>query len=150
MQWAEKCLQFGRPPTITDFSQWLVTLRRLANMVTDSMPSSSQLMPDINSGRKSAAHNRGATKGRRYAYVSVAQSKCLICLGKCSNLVECKAFLQLPVDERWKKVKTLKTCFCCLKTGHQANRCFARKRCGLEGCSYKHHRLLHTSHDRTT
>lgn len=38
LQWAGICLTLGKMPTVTDFSIWLVNLRKTLNMVSDLLP----------------------------------------------------------------------------------------------------------------
>ena len=141
MQWAEKCLLLNGAPTIVDFNDWLSTLRRLANMVNDSLPSTSQqaaVAATCHPGRR-PPH---ATK--RFAGVSVAAKRCSICNGDCKATHECRKFLNLSPEDRWKMVKTLKHCFSCLRAGHQVQSCnFKNILCGTNGCTMFHHRLLH-------
>ncbi|XP_075151975.1 uncharacterized protein LOC142226001 [Haematobia irritans] len=137
MQWAEKCFTMTTAPTILDFSEWLNCMRRLANMVSDALPSTSTEA----AGRRQQFNS--AQKGNKYAMVSVSEKKCLICQGGCRYLHECDLFQGVNVDERWKKVKELRLCFCCLKPYHQVNSCFAKNVCGINQCTRKHNRLLH-------
>ena len=43
---------------------------------------------------------------------------------------------------RYEKAKELKLCFCCLAGKHAVKDC-TYKACGVEGCSRRHHQLLH-------
>ena len=145
MQWAEKCILLERTATILDFSTWLSTLRRLANMVNDSLPSSSSGQSNQPPRNRQHTQNHPPTT-RKFAGVSVAPPKCPICQKDCTAVHECKLFLSLPVDERWKRVKSLKHCFSCLKGGHQVQQCFFKsKLCGTNGCTRVHHKLLHAT-----
>ncbi|XP_043230776.1 uncharacterized protein LOC122386061 [Amphibalanus amphitrite] len=37
-------------------------------------------------------------------------------------------------------------CFICLKKGHMSRNCVFSKKCGIDGCRMKHHKMLHGSH----
>ena len=138
MQWAEKCMQLERPATIVDFSDWLATIRRLANIVSDSLPSTSKQESTYQPNRR-----QQLPTSRKFAGV-VAANNCSICQKDCVSIPECKTFLSLTTDERWNKVKSLKFCFSCLKFGHQVQKCFFKNRlCGTNGCQNSHHKLLH-------
>ncbi|XP_036336317.1 uncharacterized protein LOC118746581 [Rhagoletis pomonella] len=137
MMWAEKCLQLERPPTIVDFSNWLCTLRRLANMVTDTLPHN----PVVR--RQQQIRNNDSPNNRRYACASVVQENCLNCKGNCKTLSNCQSFLQMTSEDRWKKLKALKLCFSWLKKGHRVQQCLSRKHCRTNECQRVHHQLLH-------
>ncbi|XP_073835482.1 uncharacterized protein isoform X3 [Musca autumnalis] len=146
MQWAEKCMNLDQPATIVDFSKWLSTLRRLANMVHDTQP--------ISSNRR---HLPAAVPPSSRKFAGVAQShQCSICMGDCFNIKNCPSFLQMSVEDRWNKIKQIKTCFCCLRRGHQVKTCNMKRRCGINDCQKPHHTLLHNpmsaamQTDRTT
>ncbi|XP_059218365.1 uncharacterized protein LOC131994991 isoform X1 [Stomoxys calcitrans] len=144
MQWAEKSLTLERPATIVDFCEWLSILRRLANIVNDTLPIAS-----TSAGRRQTTSTN--PQGRKYACVAVIQ-KCLICEGECHNIKECQSFLQMPVNDRWSKIQQTKTCFCCLKRGHRIKFCTQKRKCGINNCPKLHHRLLHNTqpHINTT
>ncbi|XP_075151850.1 uncharacterized protein LOC142225882 isoform X3 [Haematobia irritans] len=87
MQWGEKCLSLERMPTIVDFSDWLQNLRRIANVVYDTLPS--------NSRRTNSSH-----QSRKFAFAAV--KNCLVCKGLCPSLINCKQFLDMSVENKWK------------------------------------------------
>ncbi|XP_065370911.1 uncharacterized protein LOC135963059 [Calliphora vicina] len=141
MQWAEACLSLGDAPTIVKFSQWLNALRKIASTVTDSM---SNMSVCSNTVRKQQQLTT-TSGGRRRVNVSVSLKTCGVCENQCASVDQCESFLKLPCDVRWKKVKDMKICFSCLKKGHRAASCYAKKKCGINGCNRVHHRLLHDS-----
>ncbi|KFD49734.1 hypothetical protein M513_09431 [Trichuris suis] len=63
---------------------------------------------------------------------------------QCHHLQHCTQFNVLPVRERIYIVKKSKLCFSCLEGGHVARNCKKRKICGIDGCTRKHHNLLHS------
>ncbi|KFD60492.1 hypothetical protein M514_09431 [Trichuris suis] len=63
---------------------------------------------------------------------------------QCHHLQHCAQFNVLPVQERIYIVKKSKLCFSCLEGGHVARNCKKRKICGIDGCTRKHHNLLHS------
>ncbi|XP_075162850.1 uncharacterized protein LOC142235483 [Haematobia irritans] len=67
MQWAENCFTLTTAPTILEFSVWLNSMRRLANMVSDALPSTSTEA----AGRRQQFNS--AQKGNKYAMVSVSE-----------------------------------------------------------------------------
>ncbi|XP_036340502.1 uncharacterized protein LOC118749827, partial [Rhagoletis pomonella] len=143
MRWAEKCLELERPPTIVDFSNWLITLRRLANIVAYTLPYEGNSRNQLQLRTKLAQGRRTASNNRQYACVSVFHRICPNCEGECGTLNECQSFLHMTSDDRWKQVKALKLCFSCLRKGHRTQQCLSRKSCGKNGCRQVHHHLLH-------
>ncbi|XP_059217038.1 uncharacterized protein LOC131994307 isoform X1 [Stomoxys calcitrans] len=139
MQWAEKCLQLQEPATIVDFANRLSTLRRLANMVNDTLPIAS-----TSANRRHVPTTTSQTSTRKFACVGVSSGhQCPVCNGECKGIKNCPTFLQMSLDDRWSKVKQIKTCFSCLKRGHQVKNCHQKGRCGVNGCQKPHHSLLH-------
>ena len=96
LQWAEKCISLGRTPTVIDFSMWLNCLRRVVNVVTDSLPTNS-------SGIK-RHHPTSNLNSRKFMNVAI-EKMCILCDGECTFLDVCKEFLTLTVNGRWSVVK---------------------------------------------
>lgn len=135
MQWAEKCIVLDRPVDLVDFCDWLDTVKRVANMVSDGLPSSS-----LHQNRKTQPKNK-------FALTTSAVKKCIVCSGTCQILTECQHFKDLSVDDRWKKARELRLCFSCLKGHHQVGKCFKKQRCGVDGCDKQHNYILHNTAD---
>lgn len=68
--------------------------------------------------------------------------QCPICLGN-HILAECGQFADFSTDDRWEVVKRKSLCFACLGSGHSSRECRESRRCGIEGCNRRHHRILH-------
>ena len=142
MQWAEKVLTFDEIPTILQFSKWLNNLRKLANIVADTMPSSSD-SSRINQPRhlKPTPSHPAQPKRVLSTFKSYA---CYACSDEnCKSVAQCTTFLQMTVPQRWKKVKEAVACFECLKNGHQTSKCFGKKQCQINNCPKFHNCLLH-------
>ncbi|XP_055633876.1 uncharacterized protein LOC129774196 [Toxorhynchites rutilus septentrionalis] len=71
-------------------------------------------------------------------------TECAVCQGEGHRTINCKIFLALPVDERWRKLLELKLCRTCLYA-HGRRACRSTQRCEVDGCQARHHRLLHSS-----
>ena len=70
-------------------------------------------------------------------------SSCLYCQQN-HNLSQCDNFRTLTVDDRWQWIKKEKVCYRCLKRSkHNFRTCKVKNRCGIEGCTSKHHKLFH-------
>ena len=57
-------------------------------------------------------------------------------------LWKCEKFLKMTCQARYEKAIELKLCFCYLAGKHVVKDC-TYKACGVNGCSRRHHRLLH-------
>ncbi|XP_055623313.1 uncharacterized protein LOC129766739 [Toxorhynchites rutilus septentrionalis] len=66
---------------------------------------------------------------------------CIVCKANCTTIEKCKRFLELSYDARWATVEECNLCRKCLKP-HKGG-CRINKLCGINGCSFKHHELLH-------
>ncbi|XP_055591483.1 uncharacterized protein LOC129743473 [Uranotaenia lowii] len=55
---------------------------------------------------------------------------------------QCDEFRSMSLEDRWKRVQTLNLCPLCLYS-HGANRCWSKRRCGINRCEQNHHPLLH-------
>lgn len=71
----------------------------------------------------------------------VSHGNCKICSGNCSATVNCKSFNEEPLSKRWILVKSIGLCRSCLKS-HKGS-CRYKEKCGIGGCEYLHHKLLH-------
>lgn len=67
---------------------------------------------------------------------------CILCK-KDHRIASCPDFNAKSNDERARLVKELGCCLNCLSKGHLGRDCLSKKRCGVEGCSVRHHTLLH-------
>ncbi|XP_055590943.1 uncharacterized protein LOC129743023 [Uranotaenia lowii] len=77
-----------------------------------------------------------SSAGARRAYPTA----CIVCRGSCASLANCQGFRELSYDGRWAITREAKMCRKCLKR-HRGG-CVSRN-CGVNGCSCKHHPLLH-------
>ena len=60
----------------------------------------------------------------------------------------CTKFKQQSVNERYETLKKLKLCFCCLNP-HLIKDCKSERVCGVNGCTKKHYKLLHSDSPKT-
>ncbi|XP_067016989.1 uncharacterized protein [Acropora muricata] len=68
-----------------------------------------------------------------------------LCHGFDHGVWFCKQFNEKGVDDRWQIVKERKVCFRCLASDHRGKDCTKARKCGVDGCTRNHHRLLHGS-----
>ncbi|XP_076392689.1 uncharacterized protein LOC143265292 [Megachile rotundata] len=78
-------------------------------------------------------------QSRPVSFVATECNKCPLCSSE-HTLVACKTFKALTVNARRSKVKELRVCFNCLRTGHGFMTCTQGS---CHKCKSKHHTLLH-------
>ncbi|XP_053699113.1 uncharacterized protein LOC128746088 [Sabethes cyaneus] len=77
--------------------------------------------------------------------VTTAEKRqCLICT-KEHRIQDCSEFKNSDIESRWKFVRTLKLCRSCLNP-HGRRPCRKTNRCGVDGCQFRHHPMLHSSY----
>ncbi|XP_054283573.1 uncharacterized protein LOC129000637 [Macrosteles quadrilineatus] len=132
--------QIKHPVGLDTFSMWLSSM---ADAATICAPSTSSLPGNYKSATS------GNSNQRNYVFIQEESDKrpgkrmCLCCKKKEHCLENCKQFLEYDVNKRWDTVKSCGVCFNCLKTKHRAAKCCKRVACGVNGCTYSHHKLLH-------
>lgn len=108
---------------LATFSTWLSRIARAANTVS------------IGAG-KSAVNSRSNSKANANVYTHQAQIN--------SEASSAESEMQnLTIDERWKKVRRERLCRRCLNRIPHANACPRDTSCGTNGCTYRHHPILH-------
>ncbi|XP_062711164.1 uncharacterized protein LOC134289403 [Aedes albopictus] len=106
------------------------------NAHSETVSESSHHLKTVDSDGDQGEHSR-ALDSKPPAPGSVG---CVVCKGGCQNASKCKQFLELSRECRWAIVREFKLCRNCLRR-HKGG-CDA-KPCGRNGCTYKHHELLH-------
>ncbi|XP_058828497.1 uncharacterized protein LOC131688312 [Topomyia yanbarensis] len=69
---------------------------------------------------------------------------CLVCNRLNHRLKDCDVFKSRRVEERWRFVQDRGICRICLNS-HGRRSCRNSIRCGVGGCQFRHHPLLHSS-----
>ena len=70
---------------------------------------------------------------------------CSLCHGFDHGAWFCKQFYEKGIDDRWQIAKERKLCLRCLASDHRAKDCTKARKCGIDGCTRNHQRLLHGS-----
>ncbi|XP_055632766.1 uncharacterized protein LOC129773204 [Toxorhynchites rutilus septentrionalis] len=65
---------------------------------------------------------------------------CIACKGNCESLEKCTRFNTQSYDAKWGLIREARLCRKCLRQ-HKGG-CYS-KPCGINGCTFKHHPLLH-------
>ncbi|XP_058837183.1 uncharacterized protein LOC131693415 [Topomyia yanbarensis] len=76
--------------------------------------------------------------------VSEKDRACICCKKSGHRLAECTAFKAYTVDSRWNFVRDKGLCRSCLNA-HGKRSCRNAKLCVIDGCTYRHHALLHSN-----
>uniref|UniRef100_A0A182RLZ1 Peptidase aspartic putative domain-containing protein n=1 Tax=Anopheles funestus TaxID=62324 RepID=A0A182RLZ1_ANOFN len=64
--------------------------------------------------------------------------------GNNHSLTQCSSFKEKSIGDKWDTVKAAKLCHGCLRfSNHQIQNCKLWKGCGVNGCTKRHHPLLH-------
>ncbi|XP_055523268.1 uncharacterized protein LOC129717408 [Wyeomyia smithii] len=142
-------------PTIklATFSRWIYRLAEDVNVVFSSQSRVSKHQ-ECRAGRKerymnthsditSQYENKPTPIAQSNPSVGVSKSEgkpCPVCKGTCRNLGKCPRFQELSYEARWTTVRGFNYCRKCLQQ-HKGG-CNPGV-CGKNGCTFKHHVLLH-------
>ena len=128
------------------------TLRVFVNQESEFLTTATETLKGLNkdsavqkkdqTAKTFVGHTQSPLKGK-------SMSKCQLCKG-IHGLWACERFKSMDVEERWKQAKGLHICFRCLSSSHQGKFCPRDRVCGIDGCTYKHNRLLHEKKATTT
>ena len=128
---------------LTDFGNWIGELAELVHSfgngeterkVDERRQPKAELFthahPWTSHGRNNSSVGRNVT-GRT----------CAVCRTGCNSLESCRRFRHLNVHERLNVIRTENLCRKCLR--QHSNACHVKEPCGINGCGYMHHDLLH-------
>ncbi|XP_062714841.1 uncharacterized protein LOC134291299 [Aedes albopictus] len=103
-----------------------------------------ETQPEIDASMPATSSNANAIE-RPPAPIDRLNDGCPICKGSCRTADKCKQFLELSRDARWASVREFGLCRRCLR---RHNGSCNTKECGQNGCTFKHHALLHNDQQR--
>ncbi|XP_062558096.1 uncharacterized protein LOC134222969 [Armigeres subalbatus] len=140
MQWGTYLQQFSE-----------VNLKNFANFMSAVVISVSKVTVYASASAKSSSNDKSNPKIRGTLNTHVGDTGngqervklCNACQMPDHRIVDCGNFKQLSVDDRWKLVQDKSLCRTCLND-HGRRSCRSSNRCGLNGCQYRHHHLLHS------
>ncbi|XP_055604429.1 uncharacterized protein LOC129752685 [Uranotaenia lowii] len=157
MKWARHQRSLKRV-NLAKFSDWLYTYAEDACLVTE--PRSSKNKPadadrygprkiraSLNTHTELVDSESSIHEEKSSTLTHYANKGCLVCKGSCISLEKCNKFLGMTYNQRWSAVREKTLCKKCLKL--HRGRCVAPV-CGQQGCTYKHHALLHKYSDSPT
>ncbi|XP_063920800.1 uncharacterized protein LOC135135633 [Zophobas morio] len=125
------------------------TKREWQSKLTDDIPKLAELFKLIDARcqiLESTAHINASPRPKHYNIKGTvshftAKRTCLVCKRPNHNLYSCNEFLKMSLEERIKKVTSLKLCNNCLKPNHICIECRSNSSCKY--CKQKHNSLLH-------
>ncbi|XP_062704409.1 uncharacterized protein LOC109433030 [Aedes albopictus] len=150
---------------LATFSEWIYSLAEAASTVT--FPTELvQAKPMRNEPRRKGKgetylnahsetqirHDTSFKPPKQSSTAALEKETCPVCKGYCKSVDKCKRFQEFSRESRWAVVREFGLCRTCLRQ-HKGT-CKA-KPCGKDGCSFRHHELLHNelkakSHQSTT
>ncbi|XP_054283202.1 uncharacterized protein LOC129000263 [Macrosteles quadrilineatus] len=120
--------QIKHPVGLDTFSTWLSSMADAATVC--AAPSTSSLPGNYKSATSGNSNQKNYVLIQEESDKRPGKRMCLCCKKKEHCLEDCKQFLEYDVNKRW---DTVKSCAKCRK----------RVACGVNGCTYSHHKLLH-------
>ncbi|XP_053967349.1 uncharacterized protein LOC128868835 [Anastrepha ludens] len=123
-------------PYLEDFSTWLSTLAEAACRVTNPASLSEKL-----NKREAHLHTHKSDAVLKQYEEAKSMPRCAVCNNP-HKVPQCDRFKALTMNERWDFVKRKNLCRQCL--GTHSRRCWSNKSCGVDSCTIRHHRLLHS------
>ncbi|XP_037820376.1 uncharacterized protein LOC119609605 [Lucilia sericata] len=112
---------------LENFGSWLFQLAQGANSV---------IVPERYGGKPTKRGNVNTH------FENENETNCIACGNACDNLPSCQSFKNLSRSKKWELVRTYRLCRRCL-TPHYLAECQSTQLCGINGCQYLHHPLLH-------
>ncbi|XP_062716865.1 uncharacterized protein LOC109416846 [Aedes albopictus] len=138
-----------------------VDLRTFCNYMQQVVEDATSVLSFEADGRRHAGKEYGREKTKQKGFLNshtsdqdrtfeapASRSTDKIECGNCGKMGhrirECREFKSLSVDNRWRKIRSLGICQNCLFR-HGRRSCRTNTRCGIDGCEYRHHPLLHSA-----
>ncbi|XP_058840292.1 uncharacterized protein LOC131695786 [Topomyia yanbarensis] len=130
----------------SEFSSWLYTLVEAACFVTSPFTGAVSDTPYNRKTRKNDGfvnvHSESADpRSGRDEETLATWRVCPACNGRWTSTDCCPRFTSIDVESRWVMVRERGLCRRCLRK--HTGVCRSRKECGVNGCGYKHHSMLH-------
>ncbi|XP_058826961.1 uncharacterized protein LOC131686947 [Topomyia yanbarensis] len=125
-----------------------VNLKTFASFMSSVMTSVGRVtMTKVNKPpEKTNQRTRGSinTHAANPVAAVVPDRLCYSCRKPGHRIQDCGMFKALPMEERWRYVNTNGLCRNCLNA-HGKRSCRSKGSCGIQGCEYRHHPLLHAA-----
>ncbi|XP_055604514.1 uncharacterized protein LOC129752769 [Uranotaenia lowii] len=114
-------------------------MNNVARTVSQVCPSSGvAVKKETNKIKRGTVHAHTELPPERYH----PGKRCPKCAGQ-HYLRDCEDFILSNIEERWNLINSTQICRICL-FAHGKRSCRSQNKCGISGCNYRHHTLLHT------
>ncbi|XP_062710881.1 uncharacterized protein LOC134288963 [Aedes albopictus] len=142
LNWATHRLRLPRV-SLLEFSDWLYTVAEAASTVTMSTTSQHayETKPRRSGNREDGFLSVHSEPQQGLTWTQQVKVGCVVCRRSCNAVENCLEFLNLSHSDRWAALRDHKLCRTCL--GTHRGPCRSNDICGKNGCTFKHHRLLH-------
>ena len=142
-RWVENASELyekGIEPSFKDLIEYVQKRARVAGCRYSTLlvTCNEQLRASVGNSRDKVTKNAVTLSSS----ASQCQASCVLCQLN-HSLDKCPAFRSMNTNNRWRFLTRGKRCFICLNQGHTASECKQSAKCGLQGCSELHHKLLH-------
>ncbi|XP_055922143.1 uncharacterized protein LOC129953216 [Eupeodes corollae] len=124
---------------LSTFCTWLSSIARAAVEVSPSTPFRNT---ESKFERRSPSTKTYLNTHQEIETRNKPSRKCKICNGNCDHVENCHKFISMTLKNKWSAVNEFHLCRTCLRP-HGKSRCTSTKKCGQNGCVFKHHSLLH-------
>ncbi|XP_058817217.1 uncharacterized protein LOC131680521 [Topomyia yanbarensis] len=141
LQWAQH-LQHHPVASLQIFSQFMTTVVEAVSKVVVYVGEPMSKSEKPRSREKGFLHAHAEVRGT--GETRYVPKRCPVCAKDDHRVADCATFKGSSVENRWKSVTSLKLCRCCLNF-HGRRACRNTSRCGVNGCEFRHHPMLHTS-----
>ncbi|XP_037952530.1 uncharacterized protein LOC119683016 [Teleopsis dalmanni] len=122
-EWARHATTLKEYPTIKQFSVWLSEIAKIICLLPQPLCQSKAEKPKITMPATQNYTRRVMyAQNHEMGQENHLEVKCFECAGP-HLIVTCEAFLSKNVQQRWVKVKQLRSCFSCLRKGHNVIQC---------------------------
>ncbi|XP_058443868.1 uncharacterized protein LOC131425755 [Malaya genurostris] len=130
-----------RTATLLEFNEWLgemvETLSQVIRPTVWTKPQKAEQKTERRVRKEEVYLHTHTT----HSSDQVDRKGCLACGNECSSLDKCGSFLKMSPSARWALVNVKKVCRKCLNKHFKT--CERKVPCGVQGCAFLHHRLLH-------
>ncbi|XP_055918535.1 uncharacterized protein LOC129950632 [Eupeodes corollae] len=138
LDWA-KAIEGMTSYNLLDFDEWLF---RLIDNICKVSPAISFNQDSRTPMRKKEKAHINTHSEEDVKTPMSDKRRCKICSQDCCGVHLCKRFKNMSLNDKWNAIKQNRLCRTCLKS-HPQSRCRLNTLCGVKGCIYRHHPLLH-------
>ena len=93
--------------------------------------------------RRLSEQNQRRQQSTTFAATTQGTSVCLFC-NEAHRIYMCNKFKTLRADQKLSFITEKRLCENCLRDNHTVGECYLDSRCGVNGCSLKHSRFIHS------